>query len=122
MATILVTGGCGFIGSAVVRLLLRDPDTRVVNIDAMTYAANPRTNDELARNPRYRLAPGNICDAAFVRRAFAAEQPAGVIHLAAESHVDRSIDDAAAFLRTNVEGTAVLLDAATTFRSEEPHV
>lgn len=115
MATILVTGGCGFIGSAVVRHLLREADTRVVNIDAMTYAANPRTHDELARSPRYRLAPGNICDANLVRRVFAADRPAGVIHLAAESHVDRSIDDAAAFLRTNVEGTAVLLDAATKF-------
>jgi dTDP-glucose 4,6-dehydratase len=116
MTTILVTGGCGFIGSAVVRQLLATRgDTRVINVDALTYAANPATQRELERDPRYRLEHADIADAAAMTRVFEQHKPDGVINLAAESHVDRSIDDATTFLKTNVTGTAILLDCATAY-------
>ena len=114
MTTILVTGGCGFIGSAVVRQLLgARPEVRVVNVDALTYAANPATQRELERHARYRLERADIADTGALARLFTTHKPDGVLHLAAESHVDRSIDDATVFLKTNVTGTAVLLDCAT---------
>jgi dTDP-glucose 4,6-dehydratase len=113
LRTILVTGGCGFIGSAVVRALLADESVSIVNVDALTYAANPQTGAMLERLPRYRLEHGDICDAALLRRVLRARQPSAIVDLAAETHVDRSIDAATAFLRTNVTGTAILLEAAT---------
>ncbi|MBV9993335.1 MAG: dTDP-glucose 4,6-dehydratase [Alphaproteobacteria bacterium] len=107
---VLVTGGAGFIGSAVVRRLVAEPGVEVAVFDAMTYAANPRTlGAHAGRLAFYRQ---DICDAAAVGAAFAEFQPDVVMHLAAESHVDRSIEEPAAFVKTNVVGTQVLLDAA----------
>ncbi len=111
MRTILVTGGAGFIGSNLIYRLLEDEDARVVNFDALTYAGNPETLAEAGRNPRYAFVHGDICDGALVGRTLAEHRPAAVMHLAAESHVDRSIDGPAEFLRTNVTGTFTLLEA-----------
>ncbi|MEF3193136.1 MAG: GDP-mannose 4,6-dehydratase, partial [Halothiobacillaceae bacterium] len=89
--TIIVTGGAGFIGSAVVRHLMRVTDWRVVNVDCLTYASNPEAVAEVAADPRYVFERVDIRDAAGVARVFERHRPDGVIHLAAESHVDRSI-------------------------------
>lgn len=110
--TILMTGGFGFIGSAVARHLLATTDHRILNIDRMTYAASPDTLAMHSDNPRHVHLQADICDAGAMRSAFAAYQPTHVMHLAAESHVDRSIDGPAEFIRTNVVGTQVLLEAA----------
>ncbi|MCS6780944.1 MAG: dTDP-glucose 4,6-dehydratase [Geminicoccaceae bacterium] len=109
---LLVTGGCGFIGSAVVRRILRTTDWSVVNLDKLGYAAEPRALGETAADPRYRLVVGDIADARLLARLFEEERPQAVLHLAAESHVDRSIDGPEAFLATNVVGTFRLLEAA----------
>ena len=112
---VMVTGGAGFIGCNLVRhLLTTHTDLRVVVLDALTYAGNPANLAGLAEAyvGRYRFVEGNICDEALVAQMFAEEPLDTVIHLAAESHVDRSIDDPLAFVRTNVLGTAVLLHAA----------
>ncbi len=105
----LVTGGAGFIGSAVVRELLKRTDGFVVVLDALTYAGDP---DNLPDDPRVVLIEGDITDAEVVGELFETDRPGRVLHLAAESHVDRSIDGPLAFVRTNVEGTAILLEAA----------
>lgn len=113
MATLLVTGGCGFIGSNYVRLVLQsEPGTRVVNLDALTYAGNPANLKDVDRNPNYRLVVGDIADRAAVEKVFAEEKPDQVVHFAAESHVDRSILDSSPFIRTNVQGTQVMLDVS----------
>jgi dTDP-glucose 4,6-dehydratase len=115
--TILVTGGAGFIGSNFVHYLLEkaDFDGRIVNLDALTYAGNPENLAGIARKfggTRYFFEKADICDRAAVERIFAAYEPDAVIHLAAESHVDRSILGPEAFIKTNVMGTFTLLDAA----------
>ena len=110
--TFLITGGAGFIGSAVVRELLKNTDHRVVNVDKLTYAGNLESLAEVADNPRYTFIQADICDAPSMQQAFAEHQPDVVMHLAAESHVDRSIDGPAEFIQTNVVGTSVLLEAA----------
>lgn len=110
--TVLVTGGAGFIGSALIRLLIRETDHTVVNLDALTYAGNLDSLVEVQDDPRYRFERVDITDAAEVNRLFRQYQPDAVLHLAAESHVDRSIDGPAAFVHTNLVGTFVLLDAA----------
>src|SRR5690606_9801094 len=110
--TLLVTGGAGFIGSAVVRHLVRETGYRVVNVDKLTYAGNLESLAEVEGDPRYVFERVDVCDAAEVARLFATYRPAGVIHLAAESHVDRSIDGPAAFVQTNLVGTFTLRDAA----------
>ena len=109
---ILVTGGAGFIGSNFIRCVLREqPSWRVINLDALTYAGNPESLADLATDGRYRFVQGDICDRSLVERLLAEAQPAYVVHFAAESHVDRSIDGPDAFVRTNVNGTFTLLDA-----------
>ena len=110
--TILVTGGAGFIGSALVRMLVRETEWRVVNADKLTYAGNPDSLAEVAESPRYHFERVDICDAAEVRRLFAQHRPRAVVHLAAESHVDRSIDGPGEFIQTNVVGTFTLLEEA----------
>lgn len=108
---LLVTGGAGFIGSAVVRQAIRDGH-RVVNLDALTYAACLGNVAEIADNPNYRFEHADIRDTAALRRIFALHKPDAVMHLAAESHVDRSIDGPASFVDTNINGTYLLLQVA----------
>ena len=115
MPTVLVTGGCGFIGSNFVRhLLASDPEATVVNLDALTYAGNLANLADLAGHPRYTFVKGDVTSRDDVRAAMG-RGVADVIHFAAESHVDRSIQDSGPFVRTNVIGTQVLLDAAREF-------
>jgi len=109
---ILVTGGAGFIGSAVVRYLVADEQVDVLNVDSLTYAANLASLAEVSQNARYQLLRADICDAPAMASAFANFQPDGVIHLAAETHVDRSITGSASFVQTNITGTYTLLEAA----------
>jgi dTDP-glucose 4,6-dehydratase len=109
---VLVTGGAGFIGSAVCRMLASQPDTFVINIDKLTYAGNLASLNSIANNENYRFVQADICDTAAIGAAFAAFAPDHVIHLAAESHVDRSIVRADAFVQTNVVGTFVMLECA----------
>ncbi|AHJ64469.1 dTDP-glucose 4,6-dehydratase [Granulibacter bethesdensis] len=109
---ILVTGGCGFIGSAVIRHLIRDTAHSVVNVDKMTYAASEDALEEALTDPRHTLVKADICDATAIAQVFVTHRPDAVMHLAAESHVDRSIDGPAQFVQTNVVGTLVMLEAA----------
>ncbi|HWV43439.1 GDP-mannose 4,6-dehydratase, partial [Pseudorhodoplanes sp.] len=109
---VLVTGGAGFIGSAVVRRLIAHSDATVVNVDKLTYAANLRNVESVASHPRYRFVKADICDADAMAAVFREYAPDHVLHLAAESHVDRSIHGPRDFLRTNVDGTFVMLNAA----------
>ena len=117
---VLVTGGCGFIGSAVVRHLINDTDHEVINVDKMTYAATEGSVAEVADNERYRHLKIDICDGAAVEAAFLDHQPDAVMHLAAESHVDRSIDGPEQFLQTNIVGTLHLLQAARSLMLARP--
>jgi len=112
MKRILVTGGCGFIGSNFIRLEIEsDRGLEITNLDALTYAGNPDNLADLEANPRYRFVHGDVTDRALFQ-SLLAEGYEALLHFAAESHVDRSIDDAAPFLKTNVLGTQCLLDAA----------
>ena len=110
--TFLVTGGAGFIGSAVVRELIRSTEHTVVNVDKLTYAGNLESLTEVTDNPRYRFVQADIVDGEGMRRLFRDCQPDVVMHLAAESPVDRSIDGPAKFIETNVVGTCQLLEVA----------
>ena len=107
--TILVTGGAGFIGSNLVRYILEERDERVINLDALTYAGNLESLADLQGNPRYEFVHADICEPG--KYADALGRADSVLHLAAESHVDRSIHDPSAFLKTNIIGTQLLLDA-----------
>ena len=109
---ILVTGGAGFIGSALVRHLIRETGHEVLNVDKLTYAGNLSSLEPIANSPRYRFLQADICDASAMSRAMAEFRPDVVTHLAAESHVDRSIDGPAAFIETNIVGTFTMLSAA----------
>ena len=112
---IVVTGGAGFIGSALCRHLVLNEGWSVLNIDKLTYAANLRSLDPINDDPKYRFVRADICDRETVDGVFADFKPDGVMHLAAESHVDRSITGAGEFIRTNVVGTHILLDAARNY-------
>lgn len=120
MTRILVTGGAGFIGSAVVRQLLAETDAFVVNVDKLTYAANLSSLPGAEGHPRYAFEKVDICDAAELKRVFDTHRPDAVMHLAAESHVDRSIDGPGEFIQTNVVGTFRLLEAARGYWSALP--
>ena len=109
---ILLTGGCGFIGSAVVRHLIRSTRHSVVNVDRMTYAASEDALEEALENPRHTLVRADVADLPAMQAVFAQHRPDAVMHLAAESHVDRSIDGPTVFIQTNVVGTFSLLEAA----------
>lgn len=112
---ILVTGGAGFIGSAVVRHIIENTNDSVVVVDKLTYAGNLESLATVADSERYAFEQVDICDSAELDRLFAQYQPDVVMHLAAESHVDRSIDGPAAFIETNIVGTYTLLEAARRF-------
>jgi dTDP-glucose 4,6-dehydratase len=111
----LITGGAGFIGSAVARHLVRETDYRVCVADKLTYAGNLASLEPIANNPRYSFVRADIADAARMRELFSSFRPDVVMHLAAESHVDRSIDGPAAFMQTNIIGTYTLLEAALAY-------
>ena len=113
MKNILITGGCGFIGANFIRLAReRLPFVRIVNLDKLTYAGNPKNLAGIAEGVRYRMVKGDICDHELVDRLFVEERIDTVVHFAAESHVDRSITGPAEFIRTNIQGTFTLLEAA----------
>jgi dTDP-glucose 4,6-dehydratase len=113
MTRILVAGGCGFIGSNFIRYVLETADAEIVNLDALTYAGNPANLVDIAGNSRYRFVHGSIDDRPLVNELLS-QGVDSIINFAAETHVDRSIQDPSAFIRTNVVGTQVLLDAART--------
>ena len=115
---ILVTGGAGFIGSAVIRHIIKNTQDSVVNLDKLTYAGNLESLTEVSDNPRYTFEQVDICDRAELDRVFQQHQPDAVMHLAAESHVDRSIDGPAEFIQTNIVGTYTLLEAARAYWNE----
>jgi len=115
--TIIVTGGAGFIGSNFVFNWLQASSASVVNLDLLTYAGNPANLASLDANPRYSFVHGDICDAELIRSLFQQHRPRAIVHFAAESHVDRSIASPEAFIRTNVQGTFVLLEQARTYWS-----
>ena len=116
--TILVTGGAGFIGSNFILNWIGAAGSPVVNLDLLTYAGNPANLASLEGDPRYLLVRGDICDAELVGSLLREHQPRAIVHFAAESHVDRSIASPGAFIRTNVQGTFVLLEQAKAYWSE----
>ncbi|PHR60809.1 MAG: dTDP-glucose 4,6-dehydratase [Robiginitomaculum sp.] len=117
---ILVTGGSGFIGSAVCLYLVQQVGAEVVNVDALTYAANQHSLRPIEDHSAYSFVQANICDHAAMRQIFETHQPDAVMHLAAESHVDRSITGAADFIQTNIVGTFILLDVAKAYWQDLP--
>ncbi|NYT66497.1 dTDP-glucose 4,6-dehydratase [Alcaligenaceae bacterium] len=117
---ILITGGAGFIGSAVIRYVINHTQDHVVNIDKLTYAGNLGSLASISKSPRYQFEKIDICNASDVAVAFAKHQPDAVMHLAAESHVDRSIHGPAEFIQTNIVGTYNLLEAARSYWDNLP--
>jgi len=120
MTTLIVTGGAGFIGSNFVRHALARTSHRILVLDALTYAGNRESLSEVENDPRFAFVQADIADRAAVREVFRAERPAAIVNFAAETHVDRSIDDPFGFVRTNVLGTFELLEAARHFLKAEP--
>lgn len=112
---LLITGGAGFIGSAVIRHLIQNTTHGVINVDKLTYAGNLESLIDISNCPRYIFARVDICDRTALDAVFAEHQPDAIMHLAAESHVDRSIDGPAAFIETNIVGTYTLLEVARTY-------
>jgi dTDP-glucose 4,6-dehydratase len=122
MKTILVTGGAGFIGSNFIPYFINSHiDYKIVNLDALTYAGNPANLKEVEGNPGYTFVKGNICDRALIESLFEEYNFNGVIHFAAESHVDNSISGPEAFIKTNINGTFTLLDVARKNWMNAPH-
>jgi len=117
---ILVTGGCGFIGARFIADWLESGDEAVLNLDALTYAARPQALAAFAGDARYRFVHGDVCDRALVDALLAEHRPRAIVHLAAETHVDRAIDDATVFGRSNALGTLVLLQAARSYLARLP--
>ncbi|OBW93450.1 dTDP-glucose 4,6-dehydratase [Gallibacterium genomosp. 3] len=117
---ILITGGAGFIGSAVVRYIINFTTHQVINLDKLTYAANPLALSNVQNNPRYFFEQVDICDRLAVDRIFQKYQPDAVMHLAAESHVDRSISGPATFIQTNIIGTYTLLESTRCYWEKLP--
>ncbi len=117
---ILITGGAGFIGSALIRHIIHNTQDSVVNLDKLTYAGNLENLAGVFHNPRHTFVQADICDRAALDKIFAEHRPDVVMHLAAESHVDRSIDSAGEFIQTNIIGTFTLLEAARAYRSTQP--
>jgi dTDP-glucose 4,6-dehydratase len=115
---VLVTGGAGFIGSNFILDWMENTSSPVINLDLLTYAGNPANLASLDNNPRYLLAHGDICDAERVASLLRTHQPRAIVHFAAESHVDRSITSPESFIRTNVQGTFVLLEQARRYWAE----
>lgn len=115
---IIVTGGAGFIGSEVIRQIIRETDATVINIDKLTYAGNIETLCEIENDPRYHFEKVDICELEEIQRIFQTHKPDAIMHLAAESHVDRSIEGPFPFIRTNIEGTCILLEVARRYWSE----
>lgn len=115
--TYIITGGAGFIGSAVVRMIVNTSDDIVVNIDKLTYAGNLDSLQPVTDNPRYHFVQADICDASTMTEVFAEYKPDAIMHLAAESHVDRSIDGPGEFIQTNIVGTYTLLEVARDYWS-----
>jgi len=116
--TILVTGGAGFIGSAVIRHLINDTDHKVINVDKLTYAGNLESLKSVSDNPRYTFERVDICHAKEIKRVMEQYQPDIIMHPAAESHVDRSIDGPGDFIQTNIVGTYTLLEQARHYWSQ----
>ena len=120
--TILVTGGAGFIGSNFVYYLLKEhPEDRVLCVDCLTYAGNLSTLEEALKNPNFKFFKVNICDRKAIYEIFEAEKPDAVVNFAAESHVDRSIENPEVFLQTNILGTQVLMDACRSYGNIRYH-
>ena len=120
MNVLLVTGGAGFIGSNFVLNTLRGGKTRLINLDCLTYAGNLDTLTDVLNHPLHRFVEGDICDTELVARLLAEEKPDGIVHFAAESHVDRSIEGPAPFIQTNIIGTFNLLEAARKYLDDVP--
>jgi len=118
MKTILVTGGAGFIGSAVIRHIINETEDKVINVDKLTYAGNLESLKAIADSSRYSFEQVDICDAVEIKRVFEKHQPGIIMHLAAESHVDRSIDGPGEFIQTNIVGTYTLLDQTRHYWSQ----
>nr|WP_314100381.1 dTDP-glucose 4,6-dehydratase [Acinetobacter lwoffii] len=119
---ILVTGGAGFIGSAIIRHIIKETEHHVLNVDKLTYAGNLESLVSVLDHPCYHFSQTDICDHAALTRLFASFEPDVVMHLAAESHVDRSIDGPAEFIKTNIVGTYTLLEAARKYWQKLPEI
>ena len=117
---VIVTGGAGFIGSALIRHLIAVTDWCVWNVDKLTYAGHSESLRGVENSPRYNFIHSDVCDGRAMAELFVEARPSAVMHLAAESHVDRSIDGPAVFIQTNIEGTCTLLEAARDYLGQTP--